>query len=80
MRMVRASSPSNACGPGSQKTSAQRANGAQAANISPATSRTYASRSSANSRGTTCAPRYVVSAVTSPASRSARASSSTVSP
>ena len=63
---ARASSPSKACADaGSQKTSTQRACGAQAASISPVTSATYSSRRSAYSGGTTCAPRNVVSGVTS---------------
>ena len=56
----------------------ERACGAQAASMGPVTRRTYSSR--AVPAGTTWAPRKVVSAVISAASRSARSSSATVSP
>ena len=65
---------------GSQKTSIQRANGAQAVSISPVTRATYSERQSANSGGTTCAPKNVVSEVNSAAMRSDLASSRTLSP
>ena len=75
---ARASSTPNA--PRSQNTSIHRACGAHASSISPHTSATYAPASPSNSAGTTCAPRYVTSPVTSAASATDRASSSTVSP
>ena len=65
---------------GSQNTSIQRAWGAQAESISPMISSTYSDRLSANSGGTTWAPRNVVSGVNSPAMRSDRSSSLTLSP
>ena len=61
--------------PRSQNTSIQRACGAQAVSISPQTRSTYSSRRSANSAGTTCAPRKVTSGVTSAARRASRSSS-----
>ena len=75
---ARASSAPNA--PRSQNTSTQRECGAHASSIGPHTRSTYRAESPSNSAGTTCAPRYVTSGVTSAASATERASSATVSP
>ena len=63
---ARASSPSNACADaGSQNTSTQRACGAQAASIGAGDQRDVVVARPRTPAGTTCAPRNVVSGVTS---------------